>query len=356
MKFTFLGNNSRKYLSTFLPEYRVYPTIESTPIQAGAAYCRLYLVELYLGKTLFDRRYPLVHARIEFERGGKQIVIPYLAKPEYIQDLAQNNLDRVIQCNYAMTDLFPFNGGLVTLDARLLSMEASDTIKKFIHIIGHFSELLVIPELSSVLKLAKPLYDGIEELTGSGDATLELGYRQTFEEAGHGGSNFLRSGYFAAILAEENQINPEQLCVVNDSLRIGSPGQGTAFIKDSKPLQNYSYMLFCLKQYSEQNWEKLTTINDLVNQAIDKTFSRDYEYVKRFLLPMIQQNIWTSQDIAKGDRSKMILRIKDELKQIGLESTAPRRRSLYGIMQKPLPEIDQETRWELEALVDMLGE
>jgi hypothetical protein len=350
------NNNSRRYLSKFLPEYRVYPTIESTPIQAGSAYCRLYLVEMYLGKTLFDRRYPVVHARIEFEQGGKKTVIPYLAKPEYIQDVAQNNLDRVIQCNYAMTDLFPFNGGLVTLDARLLSMEASDVIKKFIKIMGRFSELLVVPELSSMIKLAQPLYDGIEELTGSGHANLELGYRQSFEEAGHGGANFLRSGYFVAILAEESQINPEQLCVVNDSLRVGSPGQGTAFVKDSKPLQGYSYMLFCLKQYSEQNWEKLSKINDLVNQAIDTTFKQDYEYVKRFLLPIIQQEIWTSQDIAKNDRTKMILRIKDELKQIGLESTTPRKRSLHSIMQKPLPEIDQETEAELQVLTQMFGE
>ncbi|NEQ38089.1 MAG: hypothetical protein F6K40_18200 [Okeania sp. SIO3I5] len=346
-------DNSRKYISYFLPEYRVYPEYDATPFTAGNSYCRLYLVEMYLGRILFDKRYPVVHAKIEYERGGKKTVVPYLAKPDYMQELSQKNLDRVIQYNYPLTELFPFNGGLVTLDARLLSMEASDVIKQFIKIIGRFSDLLVVPELSSVIKLAQPLYEGIEELTGSGYANLELGYRQSFEEVGNGGANSLKPGYFVAILAEEKDINYEQLCIVNDSLRLGSPGKGTAFIKDSKPVEKYSYMLFRLGKSKQQRWEKLPKINGLFQKAKKITAQRDYEYLKRYLLPTIEEEIWLSEDIAEGDRQNMIIRIKDYLKKMGLQSYNNQDISLSTLMERPLPEMDTETEADLKALKDI---
>jgi hypothetical protein len=46
----------------------------------------------------------------------------------------------------------------------------------------------------------------------------------------------------------------------------------------------------------------------------------------------------------------MILKIEQELKELGLQSTKMQKRSLYSIMQRSLLEVDAATEAELAAL------
>ncbi|MBW4683080.1 MAG: hypothetical protein KME19_23795 [Microcoleus vaginatus WJT46-NPBG5] len=344
--------DSPKYQALFLPEYRIDVDYDATPINAGEAYCRLWLVEMRLARDVdwFRERYPVVHAAIRFNHGGKSVTIPYLAEPGHLQELAKDNLNKVIQCNYALTSFFPFNDGLMELQAGLFSMVNSDPIGKFIKTMGRFSELLPVPDLSTVLKLAEPVYRGIEDLIGAGEGQLELGYQQTFSAAGGGGDNDLKAGYFVAILAEENQIKPDTLCVVNDSLKVGSPGKTKVFVRDGKPLEGYSYMLFRIEKHPHQDWESLTQIKDLVFQAQDAVFNGEYDKVKAFLLPAIKATIFRSPDLIKVDRQDMVVKIQDYLREISLQGVTVQKRSLYSIMQRPLPAVDTETETELAAL------
>jgi hypothetical protein len=351
-----VNREAKKYKTPFLPEHRVDVTIDTTPIKTGEAYCRIWLVEMRLaqGVEWFKQRYPVVHTAVRFYYGNEVVTIPYLAAPGKLNDMGTDNLDRVIQCNYPLTPLFPFNQGLVELQAGLFSLVASDPIAKFIKTMGRFSELLPVPELSSVIKLAQPVYQGIEDLLDIGERRLELGYQQTFTDASGGGSNVLRGGYFAAILAEEHQFNDDTLCVVRDSLKVGYPGTTRVFLSDSRPLEGYSYMLFRLEKQTEQDWESLTSIKELVdkaqdavNRAVNKS---DYDAVKTSLLPAIRTAIFRSRDVAKADRKAMVLKIEEELRQMGLQAGNAPKRSLYSIMQRPLPPVDEETQAELAAL------
>lgn len=347
-----INREAPKYKNFFLPKHRVDVDYDDTPISAGEAYCRIWLVEMRLAKDVewFKQRYPLVHAAVRFNHGGKSTTIPYLATPGKLQELTKDNLDKVIQCNYPLTGLFPFNDGLMELQAGLFSVVASDSIGKFIKTIGRFSELLPIPELSSVLKLAEPVYKGIEDLFDIGERRLELGYQETFSEANGGGSNSLRAGYFTVILAEENKINSDNLCVVNDSLYHGSPGITKVFIRDSKPIEGYSYMLFRIEKRNAQDWESLTSIKELVNKAQNAVIDGKDEIVKTVLLPDIKAAIYSSADVAKADRPKMVLKIREHLRELGLQSAKVQKRSLYSIMQRPLPQVDAATESELKVL------
>ncbi|MBE8966825.1 hypothetical protein IQ277_11380 [Nostocales cyanobacterium LEGE 12452] len=341
-----------KYKTLSLPKHRVDVDYDEKPIIAGEAYCRIWLVEMRLAKDVewFKQRYPVVHAAVRFNHGGKSVIIPYLAAPGQLEKSIADNLDKVIQCNYPLTSLFPFNDGLVELQAGLFSIANNDSIGKFIKTMGRFSELLPVPELSSVIKLAEPIYRGIEDLLDIGERRLELGYQQTFSEAGGGGSNSLKAGYFAAILAQDNKINSDKLCIVNDSLCLGSPGTTKTFKHDGKPLEGYSYMLFRIEKRKQQDWESLETIKELVTQAQNAIYSGEYEKVKKFLLPAIEIAILQSPDVAKADRRNMILKIGQELKELGLQSTKVQKRSLHSIMQRPLPEIDAARETELASL------
>lgn len=346
------SHEAMKYKTVFLPDNRVDAAYDSTPIKAGEAYCRIWLADIHLERDVewFKKRYPVVHAAVRFHHGNEVVTIPYIAEPGHLRSLGTGDVGTVIQSNYPITPLFPFNQGLVELQAGLFSMVSDDPVAKFIKVMGRFSELLPVPELSSVVKLAQPIYQGIEELLDIGDRQLELVYQQAFTDASGGGGNLLRPGYFAVILAEEHQFNSDTLCVVSDRLQVGSPGPTKMFLRDSKPLTGYSYMLFRIEKKTQQDWESLTKIKELVYLAQDAVYAQKYEEVKATLIPAIRTSILRSPDIAKSDRQPMILKIEETLKEQSLQSPELQRRSLYSIMQRPLPAIDAATKADLASL------
>jgi len=346
------SRDPKKYITLFLPAHRVDVDYDSTPIADGQAYCRIWLTEMCLAKDVdwFTKRYPVVHSAVRFNHGDKSVTVPYLAAPGQLKELAKDNLDKVIQCNYPLTPLFPFNNGLLELQAGLFSIAANDYVSKFIKTIGRFSELLPVPELSAVIKLAEPVYRGIEDLLNIGERRLELGYQQTFSEANGGGSNSLKAGYFAVILAEGNRIITDTLCIINDGLRVASPGTTRIFVREGKPLEGCSYMLFRIEKRTEQDWESLSKIKELVYQAQDAISRSQYEAVKTFFLPTIETAIYQSADLAKADRPTVVKKIKTHLQELGLQAAKVQRRSLYSIMQQPLGDIDAATEAELATL------
>jgi hypothetical protein len=256
-KFAF-NQESKKYKALFIPPHRTDMRDDGEVFAVGEGYCQLSLVEMLLAKGVeyFTKRYPVVHTAIGFIHGNRETVIPYLAGPGFLKELSRDNLDRIINYNHPLTPLFAFNRGEVKLQAGLFSMKASDPIEKFITILDRFSKLVAVPELSKVKNLASPVLQGIEDLLGVGEGRLELGYHQTFTEAEGGGSNILRSGYFAAILAQADEIREENLCVVNDELYVGTAGENQEFLSDYKPFSGYSYMLFRITRRKEQDWAR----------------------------------------------------------------------------------------------------
>jgi hypothetical protein len=325
----------------------------------GDAYCQISLVEMRLAKGVeyFTKRYPVVHTTIGFIHGNQETVIPYLAGPGFLKELSRDNLDRIINRNHLLTPLFPFNRGEVKLQAGLFSTKASDPIEKFINTLGRFSDLISVPELSKVSSFAKPVLQGIEDLLGVGEGRLELGYHQTFTEVKGGGSNILRSGYFVAILAEADEIKEETLCVINDELCVGRAGEGKEFLSNHKSFNGYSYMLFRITRRTDQDWESLTEIQNLVYEAHEllvKGLAKPnvISKVKEKLIPHIKITIFRSPDIATKDKRAMVVRIEDELRQYGLESRCGKhvKPSLRKIMRRPMPDIRPEMQEELDEL------
>jgi len=347
------SRDAKKHKALFLGPQRADVDYDATLIKEGEAYCRLWLVEMCLSKgwELFKSRYPVVHSAIRFDHGGQVVTVPYLAGPGFLKDLTEDNLDKIIQYNHPLTPLFPFNRGTVELQAGLFSMVANDQMDKFITTLGRFSQLLPVPQLSAVLSVADPVYRGIEDLLEVGDGRLELGYRQTFDGA-DGGSNYLRPGYFVAILAEEQEIADRTLCVINDSLRVGAPGKAKEFVTHyHQPLEGYSYMLFRLEKRTAQDWESLTDIRDLVYKAQEAAAKGDYDQANN-ILTAIKIAVFRSPDLTKSDKRQMVLKITEELREWGLEAARGpvSKPSLYAIMQRSVPPIDTEMEAEFSAL------
>ncbi len=358
----YFTQNSKKYKTFFIPSCRTDVTGDGEAFKSGEAYCRFYLVEMRLAKGVewFSKRYPVVHSNISFVHGQEKAAMPYLAGPGFLKNLTSDNLDQIINCNHPLTGLFPFNRGDVEFQAGLFSMKTSDQIKKFVDTLGRFSKLLAIPELAKTANLVPPVLQGISDLIDVGDSRMELGYHQTFSDADGGGGNILRSGYFAAVLAEEADLDTAKLCVADDELRIGREGKNQEFLTDHKPFEDSSYMLFRIQKKPEQDWEALTEVKSLVERIFNTlengNGSREATAtVKKELWPNLKRTVRQSPDIAKKDKRNMLLRIKAEILDWGLESTEKSAASLRQIMHRPLPEMMPEMEAELDELETLYG-
>jgi len=334
---------SRKYIYQPLDPVQVDVPSPITALEAGKHYFRLWLTEMYLKNDVewFQEWYPAVHSVISFQFGSQRVEIPHIAGSLNIQDFKANNLQNVVHLNHPMTTLMPFNGGLVEVAAGLLAMKGDNYLNSFIKVMGDFSSLLVVPQLSAALQIAAPVANGIQTLLGGGaDGRLELGLNQTFSGAGGGGSNDLKSGYLTVIGAEKTKdnekgkINLSKLWVVNDSLRYGNSKT------DNQPLTGHTYMLFRIEsRVDRDDWSSLSNISAPFGKALEALGSSEMEKAESFLRTAIVVALQSS-DLTQADRTRVVKAIKEAFdqakKDIGLAAIKTEDLSLDKVMLKAI--------------------
>lgn len=260
---------SGKYKYVSIDAAHVLSDDEGTPADesftAGNHYFRLWLVEMFLknDREWFTSWHPAVHAAINFRFGDSDELVTRVAGQTLLPSLDTQNLNRVVGLNYQMTPLVPFNGGVIELSAGLLAIAGKNEVKSFLKVLGDFSNLLMVPQLSTALAIATPLANGLAELVGATENKLTLGLHQTWT-GGSGGAAQLRAGYFAVILADDNQLEDRKLWVEKGRLKYGDT------LAAARPLSGYHYMLFRLERRSERDdWDSLTAIQEPYDKAIE---------------------------------------------------------------------------------------
>jgi len=227
----------KRFVSIFLPRERVDIDYDDTAIVPDTAYCRVYLSTLRfaLDSQFASARLPVIHTMTRFDYGGRNHDVPYLAGLGRLTELTKVGHDWLSTMNEPLTPLFPFKRGSIEFQAGTYSVPSTEAFKRFVSTMERMANLLAVPELSSVLRLAGPVSSGIDDLLSLDEIRMELGYRQTFLADG-GTENTLRAGYFAVIMGELSRLNSETLCVINGDLHIGSPGTNREFLDDHQPL------------------------------------------------------------------------------------------------------------------------
>jgi hypothetical protein len=304
-----INRDAKKYTYAPIDFSHVKDAAYSTePLEGGKNYFRLWLSEMYLAKDRewFKSWYPVVHSIIRFQFGTQEVSLPYVAGSLNLKDVNPSNLDRVIQLNYPMTSLMPFNGGVVEVTAGLLAMEGKDYLNRFIKVMGDFSSILVQPQLSAALNVAEPIAKGVEELLGASNGALHLGLHQAYVGKEGCSTNSLKAGYIAAILAEESELDVNNLWVVNGRLCYGTS------IDNSEPLIGRTYMLFQIESREQRDdMDGLTNIKGNFDEAISAFMNGEEERSKTVLRMSIAAAM-TSADLTKADRRRVALALKKE--------------------------------------------
>ncbi len=285
----------------------------TAPLKAGEGYFRLWVAEMFLqaDREWFRTFYPVVQSLTTFQFGGgaKPVELAQVAGPGHLQKVDPANLDKVIQVDHVLTPLVPFAGGTVQIEAGLLAMQTDDLLQRFLEVVGSFSVLLAVPQLSTALSVASTVSEGVEKLLGVGSNRLVLGYQQTF--AGTGGSTQLGSAHIVLLNAQSGSTKPEHYWVKNGSLLYGlDADRATA-------LTGVDYMLLRLETLPQRDdWDSLATINEPWKKAIEALSQTDASGMPRVADAETFQRVaavaaLNSPDLTEKDRTRVAKAIRD---------------------------------------------
>jgi hypothetical protein len=270
----------------------------------GQYYVRIWLAEMFLHDKvkIFQTWYPAVHSRVKLTFAGQPLELCNVADSTKVgmqQDHARGD---VIARNFVLTPLLPLSG-IIEMDAGLIAVEGQNYLSTFIKVLGDFSSLLAVPQLSSALSVAKPLATGLQALFGAG--SLHLGLHDSITAGGTG-------GYYVAIRATENDVQQHQLWVVNNQLRVGSgPSEAT-----SKPFTDFDYMLFRVEVRDERDdYDELEAIQRPMRDAQRALAeNRDAEATAFYRAAILAAH--QAPEFTRADKARVTIKLAEDFKQI----------------------------------------
>jgi hypothetical protein len=299
---------------------------EVATIKPEEHYFRLWLCEMFLTKSRdwFTNRYPAVNAqvRLAFGTQAKQPFTRVAAPPK-------NQLGRGVYINYTLTELLPFKGGTVELEAGLLDLKGENSLIAGIKVLESFSQLVSAP-LGQVLSLAEQVTKGVEEVFSGANGQVHLGFHNTYVSGGGGGGNEFKPGYIAVIGATEQQLPQSELTVSKDHL-----------LRKGKPLEGFDYILFRIEGRVKRD-DMPSNIDEPFQEALIAFETGETEKVKGFRDAAIAAAL-RSPDLTKTDRRRVIDGIKKGLADasalgVGLGLAPGERPTLVDAVAKHAPE------------------
>ncbi len=274
---------------------RVDVTTDYVPLEYGRHYLRLWIANVYLAKQVqyLQTWYPAVHALVRFDFQGQPVDFPTIADASRA-GLTQEASGDVIARNFVLTPLIPFNGGVVSLDAGLIAVQGENYLKSFITTLSSFSALLAVPQFSSALNIASPLATGLQSLLNDGGIHLAL------HDAFAAGQ---RGGYWAAIRATEQEVDPSQLSVANGQLRFGA---------NNSPLEGIDHLLFRLEvTEAGPEYRSLSAIAAHVKAASEALADQDLEKADGFYRAAIIA-AHEAPELTTADRTRVKTQLKND--------------------------------------------
>jgi hypothetical protein len=303
-------DNASHYVYTAIPKEQTDETYDDAPLEPGGSYFRLWLSEMFLTKRVAWGRewFPAVHGEVRLQFGGESASFSRVAQPP------QDQLGEGVRLDYRLTELLPFNGGVVEIETALLGLKGADYLGAAIGMLQQFSSL-ISPPLGPAISLAQTLASGTRDLLSATQGNVHLGFHQELISAGAGGA-VLRPGYLAVILAEPDEISPDRL-FVRDSRLLYRQAAG----HEPHHLEGYDYMLLRVEGRKERDDWRLKDIQDPLTTAGQALLESPPNTVKANAYRTVAlAAAWQSADLAQLDRRRVVQAIKTELTELADES------------------------------------
>jgi hypothetical protein len=309
--------NATQYTDAWIPPPG---SLADAPLVPMKSYFRIWIAQMFVRdkRILFTNFCPAVNGRVKLTIASHDdVVLTRLAAPQ------DDQRARGVLKNFAITDLLPYSGGIVEVDATLLALPANDFARTAISVVSDFSSL-VGPPISQALGLAKMVVGAVDRVIDATAGGVRMTAHQSFVSAGGGGANLLRPGYFAVVLADKTKFDPTLLRVNDDELYHGTT-----------PVLDFDHMLLRIEGRDERDDYRFKDLEDLIHAAIEAYLGGDTARGNN-LRGAALVKVATSADLAVHDRHRVAQAVMDEIEPyrdqtrgaVGLEAAIDLTRSV----------------------------
>jgi hypothetical protein len=255
------------------------------PFVPNDSYFRIWVTEGYLAKSrhLGTDQVPTVHAGVSLRyAGGREAEFAAIAGPDQASQAAGSQTD------FALTELLPYAGGTVEVEAGLIPLRGDNVIRSalgFLHDVGS----LVTPPVSAALDVATKVASGMVSFLQASQPEVQLGFHRAYASAGGGGANVFAPGYVAVLNTDPRTIQGP--LAVDD--------QGTLCLA-GQPVNAIDYVLLRFEKRRYRDDWRFPNVMDLRREAIKARTGDPTRY--RVLKDSAITALLTSDDLTPTDQ------------------------------------------------------
>lgn len=273
-----------------------FPQDDAVPLTPNDSYVRVWLSEFFLASEVAwgTERMPAVQASVRLRFGGMtpQTFVT-LAKPEI-------PASRGVFEDYQLTELLPYRGASVELQASLHEILGKNHLGTAVDILTSFASL-VTPPVSAALAIVDRVAEGVEKVIGANAAEPVLVLQGTLAAPGGGLSNELRPGWLAVVRATDDELPAAELHIADGRL-----------CRAGRRLTGFDYLVLRVEGRKERDdWRTPDLDQAITAAAYARAMSRMDEYER--LRADALAKIFFSADFTPGQRSQVAQAVKDEL-------------------------------------------
>ena len=240
-----------------------------------AHYFQVRVNEMFLtaGREWLTRYDPMVFVVSEFTYDKKVETVPFIVGPSMMEKFGQKIPQGMIFSNTRVAGLHPYQGGRLTLSIVLCRVKRQDYARGLLQMLESVASVIDFSTaLTTYVKVAGVVLDGVETLFGLGDTEPLIGVRTEFDpDAG----DPLRPSYFALIDKPESEIEPSRLWVRDNKLLYGES------LAEAIPFREADYVLYSLVHTSKRTDEAILPFYPLYEQVLQAATNPDEGSWKR---------------------------------------------------------------------------
>ncbi len=307
---------------------------ESVALVPDEHYFRVFLAQMHLAdaSTFLSQWLPGAHVGVTYTRQGAAAV-------EYSKVLRPDpeRMAAGARLNFPVTDLVPYRGGVVEIDAALFGLQTGSRLDLVVDVLQAVSGL-PLPAVGPALDIAGQVTKAAKSLVQGGDGVVHLNVHQSYVSAtGSNDGNVLRPLYVAGMLAGSAAIPPASLRVVNDRLHVvdadGRP----------QPLVDRDFLLLKIEGRSDRDDFWLPELDLLLSRSITALRHGDTPRAEAYRQDAVAA-VFDSPALTWVDRERVIAAVRTRfalVAEAGLGATAERDPQSVGeLVDRYGPSID----------------
>jgi hypothetical protein len=280
----------------------------SADFQPNEHYFQVRVNELYLtnSRQWFSTYDPMVFVVSEFTYDKRVEVVPFVVGPAMMEQYGTKIPEGMIFSNTRVAGLHPYRGGRLSLSVVLCRVRRTDYPRRLLGVIESAADALDFSTaLSSYVKVAGAVVDGVEALLGLGDTDPLIGLRNEFDpDAG----DALRPTFFALFNAPN--VDPNSLWVRDNKLYKG------ASLAASQPYRDTDFVLYSVVQTPERSDETTLPFYPLWERVLQLSTQPDENSWKRAKADMVslRQTMVLSPDLTPAQADALFDRYMKRMK------------------------------------------